>query len=201
MFLLCHPDTPNVAVHTLQADAEWMKQGPRFRLTLSYRLIGDLNGLSIPPLSASTSTERTEGLWEHCCFEAFVTRTGETSYREFNFSPSGQWAAYAFSNYRQREPTLDPQAMPEIKVQRLADGLLLEALVDDEALATTAQTAAGSASGVGSFQLGLSAVVEANDGRRSYWALRHAVGKPTPKPDFHNRETFILALTAPTKSG
>jgi hypothetical protein len=41
-----------------------------------------------------------------------------------------------------------------------------------------------------SLQLGLSAVIEANDGSRSYWALLH----PESRPDFHHRAGFILSL-------
>ena len=36
------------------------------------------------------------------------------------------------------------------------------------------------------------AVIEENDGRLSYWALRHAPGKP----DFHHPEAFALELPA-----
>jgi len=42
-------------------------------------------------------------------------------------------------------------------------------------------------------QLGLTAVIEANDGSRSYWALHH----PEASPDFHHRAGFILSLNQP----
>jgi hypothetical protein len=38
--------------------------------------------------------------------------------------------------------------------------------------------------------MGLSAVIEERDGMLSYWALRHAPGKP----DFHRRDGFALEL-------
>ena len=44
--------------------------------------------------------------------------------------------------------------------------------------------------------LGLSAVIEAMDGTKSYWALAHAPGPP----DFHNRDCFTARLAAPTPS-
>jgi hypothetical protein len=39
-------------------------------------------------------------------------------------------------------------------------------------------------------RLALSAVIEEVDGALSYWALRHAPGKP----DFHHRDTFALSV-------
>ena len=42
----------------------------------------------------------------------------------------------------------------------------------------------------GEWQVGLSAVIEAKDGSRSYWALAH----PPGKPDFHHRDCFALRL-------
>jgi hypothetical protein len=40
--------------------------------------------------------------------------------------------------------------------------------------------------------VGLAAVLESPDGTLSYWALRHAAGRP----DFHHRETFVVRLAA-----
>ncbi len=42
----------------------------------------------------------------------------------------------------------------------------------------------------GSLAIGLSAVVEDENGALSYWALNH----PPGKPDFHHREAFALQL-------
>ena len=39
-------------------------------------------------------------------------------------------------------------------------------------------------------ELGISAVIEEQDGRLSYWALAH----PPGKPDFHHRDCFALRL-------
>ena len=40
-------------------------------------------------------------------------------------------------------------------------------------------------------KLALTAVVEDGSGRLSYWALRHAPGKP----DFHHPDGFVLEFT------
>ena len=42
----------------------------------------------------------------------------------------------------------------------------------------------------GKIAVGISAVMEEQDGTNSYWALRH----PPGKPDFHHREAFALEL-------
>ena len=42
-------------------------------------------------------------------------------------------------------------------------------------------------------RLALSAVVEADDGTLSYWALRH----PPGRPDFHHADGFVLRLEGP----
>jgi hypothetical protein len=41
-------------------------------------------------------------------------------------------------------------------------------------------------------RLGLSAVIEEANGRKSYWALAH----PPGKPDFHHSDCFVLELPA-----
>jgi len=40
------------------------------------------------------------------------------------------------------------------------------------------------------WKLGLSAVIEERNGRKSYWALRHPAGQP----DFHHPDCFALEL-------
>src|SRR3954464_8994411 len=44
---------------------------------------------------------RADELWRTTCFEAFLRPLGEENYREWNFAPSGQWATYEFSGYRE----------------------------------------------------------------------------------------------------
>ncbi len=40
---------------------------------------------------------RADELWQTTCFEAFLREAGADAYREWNFAPSGHWAAYDFS--------------------------------------------------------------------------------------------------------
>jgi len=174
--LICHPDTLPTAVLAVHVKVEPEPQGS---LHLSYELTGDLAQIRIP---APLSPAAVDGLWEHTCFEVFVAVAGETRYHEFNFSPSGQWAAYAFSDYRVRGTWTASQA-PAISFTQTHGHLLLKAVIE---AADLPQNIDGKP-----LQLGLAAVIEASDDSLSYWALHH----PEPaRPDFHHRSGFILSL-------
>ena len=173
--LICHTDTMCNAVQTVQVKVEPQPQGD---LHLSYELAGDLTQICIPAPQPSIAID---GLWVHTCFEVFIAVEGTANYHEFNFSPSGQWAAYAFSDYRLRSEWTVSQA-PVISFSQSNGHLLLEAVI---AAADLPQNLACKP-----LQLGLTAVIEANDGSRSYWALHH----PEARPDFHHRAGFILPL-------
>jgi hypothetical protein len=145
-------------------------------LFVRYRMRGDLARVVVPEPQAPCFTH---GLWKTTCFELFVGVEGETAYQEFNFSPSGQWAAYAFTSYRQRRPWV-PSLAPEIRLENGHQELLLEAFVP--AVDCWPSHAEGK-----SLCLGLSAVMETSGGDLSYWALHH----PLEAPDFHHLGGFV----------
>ena len=185
MRLLCHPATPGRLVRTIEVYAARCPSGG---LELAYCLRGDMARLLIPE---PTAPGPANGLWEHSCFEAFVALPGEAAYHEFNFSPSGQWAAFAFSGHRQRDPESVLAAPPQISARLFVGRLELEAVIGPALLPPGAEAA--------TLQIGLTAIVEAADtvdGSHSYWALRH----PAALPDFHHRDGFVceLAPAAPT---
>jgi hypothetical protein len=160
-----HPDSPCAALRGIEVA---VSRGADGKLEVAYVLEGEIDRLRIPPRRAARAAER---LWQHTCCELFVVRDGAPGYREFNFSPSGEWAAYAFARYREAAPLSIPD--PRIAVKRDADRFELSAAIPVDA---------------GKLRIGLSVVVEADE--ISYWALRH----PPGKPDFHHRETFALTL-------
>lgn len=166
--LTAHPDAASAAVESLQAG---VARRPDGALEIVFVLTGDIGRLSLPH---PREPQRTDGLWRHTCFECFVAGAGER-YREYNFSPSGEWAAYAFSAYR--VPEAPPPAFePRIAVAAEARRLELHAVVAAGALPERV------------VRVGLSAVIEEVSGGLSYWALRHAPGRP----DFHHRAAFAL---------
>jgi hypothetical protein len=127
-------------------------------------------------ISEAAEPERAGELWKTTCFEAFLRPLGEDSYREWNFAPSGQWAAYDFSDYRdgmaEGEVTQPPYIRLEDNFTWWAVGASIAVLADIN------------------WELGLSAVLEEKDGTKSYWALAH----PSEKPDFHAPDCFVAKL-------
>jgi hypothetical protein len=176
--LSCHPSTTGRAVRRIAAIVHRPEPDA---LALSFRLDGDLAQLHIPPLGPSRRGDR---LWEHTCFEAFVTIPGSAAYHELNFSPSRAWAVHAFARYRDGGPIGDGTP-PEISVAYGENHLALDAMVALRGLAPAYATSP--------LRLALAAVVEGSDGSLSFWALHH----PSDSPDFHHRDAFVLALERP----
>jgi hypothetical protein len=177
--LLAHPDTPSEAVRRLAARVELAT--PEV-LRLQYLLEADPALVRVPPPAADAG--RTDELWAHTCFEAFVALPESPRYLELNFSPSGEWAAYRFESYRQGMLPAALEAAPRLTLAGAVGRLELQAEV-----LLSGTEAAGSPR----LRIGLSTVVEDREGRLSYWALRH----PPGRPDFHHPESFALALELP----
>ena len=176
--LQCHPAIRAQSVRGIQVQVGWGQGGA---LALTFSLTGDAVRLRIPTPQPS---RRADGLWQHTCFEAFIRHEGEPGYYEFNFAPSGAWAAYAFSRYRDGAP-LAQDVDPCIAVRRAEQQLELDALMRLECLPLVPLRAR--------LQLALSAVIEDEQGGLSYWALTH----PPGKPDFHHPDAFVLELERP----
>lgn len=173
--LACHPRTPARVIRAVDVVAGVTPGGG---LALYFSLEGDLSGLRIPEPGSS---RRADGLWRHTCFEAFVMAGEGPGYREFNFSPSGEWATYDFCGYRDGgESVVEPG--PDITVCHDRERLELDAEIYPESLPPGRL-----------LRLGLSAVVEDGRGELTYWALRH----PEGQPDFHHAGTFALPLDLP----
>lgn len=171
--LIRHPDTPCDAVAAI--DVEVDRPAPA-QLILRYRLKGVTDALVIPPAARG----RADELWRHSCLEAFVQPIPGDAYTELNLSPGGQWAAYHFDDYRHDMTRADvepPQLQTDGSGGTLEFGATWE--LDLRALAE--------------WRIGVTAVIEERSGRISYWALKHAAGRP----DFHNADCFTLVLPAP----
>jgi len=149
-----------------------------YSLVLSYIVTGNIDELCIPPIVASA---RSDQLWRHTCFEAFV-RASSTEYYEFNFAPTTQWAAYRFSGYRSGKCVAEISA-PAIEVRSSSDRYTLQASLQLDSLLDLPSQAA--------WRLGLSALIEDTSGRMSNWALAH----PSGKPDFHHSDCFAYEFS------
>lgn len=171
-----HADTTLHVTLTRQADGG---------LRLVYLLHGNTDQCLLP---APQPPAFTDNLWQHTCLEAFIRPATngdgnkDHAYREFNFSPSGQWAVYDFSAYRERRETPLPDAAPLIRLDNTTatNTLRLDVLIPAALLPVTGEDST----------MSLTAVLEAPDGQCSYWATRHA----TARPDFHHPDTFTVVF-------
>ncbi len=171
--LLCHPATPPLHVRGVQVVWRAEAGGVRLRWEIA-------RAESVVMPRAAGRHARADGLWKHTCFELFLASDG-APYRECNFSPSQDWAAYRFAAYREGMAEA-PMPAPAIRSSAGAeDGVAARCEVD-------------LASGVlaGASKAGLCAVIEERGGHLSYWALHH----PAAKPDFHDSAGFTLAIAA-----
>ena len=171
--LIAHPDSRPGPVRRVSAQARRTAEGG---LALTYSIEGDMARVR---LAAPRTPRVGYKLWRHTCCEVFIATPGEARYHEFNFSPSGEWAAYAFSAYREGAALEAPALNPQIAAMRSPERLELSALVDLHKIGVK-----------GKLAMGLSVVVEQEDGGLAYWALKHAPGRP----DFHHRDAFALEL-------
>jgi len=80
-------------------------------ILLRYHAELPLDRLALPP---RRDPVRADGLWQTTCFELFLRPARQPAYYEFNFSPSGEWAAYGFDGARTGMRDLDLPSAPEI---------------------------------------------------------------------------------------
>jgi len=171
--LQLHPEMHGTPVKTIRVQV--MRPAADL-IVLRYMLAGALDLIAIPELRSS---ERADELWRHTCFEAFIA-LGDGAYYEFNASPSTQWALYRFDGYRAGMEIAHALPHPELTIERGAGRFDLTTRLRMPGLPHTAR-------------MGLSAVIEAADGAKSYWSLKH----PEGKPDFHHADGFALELPEP----
>jgi hypothetical protein len=170
--LRLHPDSLSLAATHVNVDVARPHAGS---LVLCYFVTGKIGGLRLPPIAPPM---RTTELWQRTCFEAFVRCPASDIYYEFNFAPSTQWAAYQFDGYRSGMREASGISAPAIAVKASSALFRLQASLELSQLSGLPSDAR--------WRLGLSALIEEANGRKSYWALTHSPGKP----DFHHPDCF-----------
>lgn len=187
-YLAPHPATPCEAVRSIEVRVK-RRAG---LLDLTYTVEGDSRLVRLP---RPAPPQRVDGLWRHTCLEAFLAPQGQwpasaseraaspvgAPYVELNFSPSGEWAAYAFEAYRSGMRPLEALAAPVIALTRHSGDAPWRVHVALEI---------GSIVGDAPARLALAAVIEDAEGRLAYWALRH----PADTPDFHDADGFAALV-------
>lgn len=208
--LVAHPDAPARNVPNVACSYVWRGAG---EWSFDFMVGAPSGALRLPEPVAPA---RADGLWRRSCFELFLRPADGAFYFEFNFSPSGEWAAYRFDGYRAGMTALDvapPRVISTVAAQfDLSMHAHLTGLgMDAETVRSLLDADAGAERGPpsryglsaylddprlppgGDWLAGLSAVIEEADGTLSYWALAHPAGKP----DFHHPDCFVLELPAP----
>lgn len=208
--LLPHPDSPPVGIGSVVCSVSWQGAG---MWCFDYIVDAAPEGLRMP---APVSPARAHGLWERTCFELFLRQPGAENYCEFNFSPSGEWAAFGFDGNRSGMSELAVKTPLVTSTDRRQFELAMarhftDLGMDPESASSlaamkngdTAQPARNYAlsacledpafGGPGPWVAAISAVIEEADGTKSYWALAH----PPGEPDFHHPDCFVLDLPPP----
>ncbi len=176
--LRLHPDSRCMAATDIDVVVARPRPGD---LVLRYLVTGNTSDLRIPSVTAPT---RGDELWRHTCFEAFVRASANAAYYELNFAPSTQWAAYRFSDYRSGMKIAPEMSPPRVEVRSNGACYELRAALEMGRLPGLPPDE--------DWRLGLAAVIEETNGRKSYWALAH----PPGKADFHHPECFAHELPA-----
>lgn len=170
-----HPSAQPSRPFTLWASAERSAAfGDTATLNLWYGVSAPITRFLVPDTAAET--QRRDNLWRSTCFELFLKEEGEEPYQEWNFAPSGDWAAYDFESEREGMSLAEVAAPPYIRVE---DNLTWWGLGATLSIPADLH-----------FTIALSAVIEEKDGPRSFWALHH----PGPQPDFHHPDCFTARL-------
>jgi len=148
-------------------------------LTIHYFVTGNTETIRFPEVSSHPT--RKDDLWRATCFEFFLAVPDGDQYWEFNMSPSGDWNIYHMDTYRQvglREESsmqrLQFSVRKDVECISVETNVGLNSILDEEK----------------PIQVGITTVIQTEDGHETYWALSH----PGVQADFHLRESFILEL-------
>ena len=147
--------------------------GKTATLNLWFGVSAPMSRFVVPPGAAAPA--RCDNLWRSTCFECFLKEPGEEPYQEWNFSPSGDWAAYDFESEREGMQVADVAA-PYLRTE---DNFTWWGLGATLSIPADVQVA-----------IALSAVIEEASGERHFFALHH----PAEQPDFHHPDCFTARL-------
>jgi hypothetical protein len=155
-----------MAVDAIEARVERLSPT---NLRVRYEALGRMADVVLP---AAAARMRANNLWRTTCFELFLRGQHPTAYQEWNFSPSGQWAAYDFRAYREGMANAQTVGDPNIEAVIHADRLVLDVRLSLNLLEQP-------------YWFGLSAVIEERRVGKSYWG-HHS----SSEPDFHHESCF-----------
>lgn len=174
--LLIHQDYVCPVVTGITVDIRRAALGT---IDLRFRVFGAIADIDLPKPQRAI---RGDKLWEHSCFEIFIRSPMGGIYYEYNFAPSMRWAIYRFESYRRGMAVANELTPPAVAVAADADYYELQAKIDAGSWPDLPIDVV--------WRIGLSAVIEERNGRKSYWALAH----PDTQADFHHDVCFAADL-------
>lgn len=118
------------------------------------------------------SQKFTDKLWETTCFELFAFGPDERTYVEWNFSPSGHYAIYEFSDYRKKVRDLKNLRCQIVARWPQPGRFELIANIERPFEIT---------------KVNFAIVLETKKAEKIYYALSHS----KEEPDFHDVRAFI----------
>ena len=122
---------------------------------------------------------RKNDLWKETCFECFLGVGNSKQYFEFNGSTTGDWALYAFDDYRngmKDVPVASEPVMEKLEKELGKISLTWKIPYFTDAIIQSASVT--------------SVIKSSSNAEIGYWALKHA----GEKADFHLRESFVHRL-------
>lgn len=146
-------------------------------LVVHFVVLGACDEVQWP--SISQSPQRRDNLWQHTCFELFLSEPNSKEYIEYNFSPSHDWNAYQFQNYRTASKSVDCETPNFEIIFRSGSRHEYQITVP----LPQPQT-------VSSLNVGITTVIASKNSHMLYFALIHT----GTQPDFHRRDSFITVL-------
>lgn len=165
------PDPPFAVWASAERSAAF---GETATLNLWFGVSAPMNRFVVPVPAPAPA--RRDNLWRSTCFECFLKEPGQDPYQEWNFSPSGDWAAYDFESEREGMEIAEVAGAPYIRTE---DNLTWWGIGATLSIPADVHVA-----------IALSAVLEEQSGQRHYFALHH----PSEQPDFHHPDCFTARL-------
>jgi hypothetical protein len=152
-------------------------------LCIEYRLEGDLQTAVLPAFIPID--RRRHELWRQTCFELFFGIPGELQYWEVNLGLDGCWNLYHFTGYRlgmQEDAAVEALTYRVLREENIFS---LSCRLDVQKLVPDCQRV----------EVGIAAVVLDLSGTATHWAIDHFASRP----DFHDRQSFLMVLPGVAK--
>ena len=173
--LVPHPEMQSKSVQSVEVEI--------IRATNTILLMYGVDGAESLLLPAF-ERERRDNLWNSTCFELFL-KPESRGYVEFNFAPLSAWNAYSFVDWRMGRRAYQPDSEPQI-IDSRTDGRResfprryeLDVVISPDVLLLAPAA------------VSLAAILQEEDGTKSYWALAH----PPGEPNFHHPDCFVARL-------